>query len=723
MKILLALVIAASLVITSNVVFAETTGSDSQVVQSDIKDYKYTNDQLKALDHLNEIRVKAGLKKVKLNAFLTKAAENHANYVVVNKTQDQGAPEIHYETKGNPGFTGNAPTDRVKAVGGIQNNSEVIYPGQSTYTNAIDGWLDTAYHRTPLMDANASEFGISIVEGVAVGEMSNMKDTDNTDISVYPYNGMTDVGLDFYGSESPNPLEQFKIKSSGYIISFQPAFSVANVKATITNSRNEKAPFYYENDGGTLFLFPSYGLAADEEYKVSVDYTTKGVNQNKTWSFRTTKEIKDPARGYLINGIKINGKIIPQFEIPPMIRNDSVFVPLQGIFERLNAKVSWDDATKSITIKKQDTTVKLTIDSNTAYVNGKEMTLKQAPIFYLDSVFVPLRFISESIGAKFAWDNENQIANIDIELGEPEDPMIDLISRNLEKAKRVLEVAERYGYKYEIVYAGSGNSDIVYKLIDGNGDENAAAYTKNKSDNDYSSLALYDVSIPQTDTSKLLFFQEAIEAQTGIKIPGFANTLMDFVNAKEIKTVELKVGNIEISYELFKSNKTNGLSVYYRIKTATEEPPKNKPIPDPKPIPLPSGALDSSGNYLPRKPFTMDNVGVGINGHIVKVSPPARMLNGSTFIPLRGVFEAIGAKVEWFGDTRSIEVVKGNITVRLTINDKTAYVNGEPITLSTAPFVSSEGSTYVPLRFISETIGAKVGWDTENFVALIVTGD
>jgi hypothetical protein len=69
----------------------------------------------------------------------------------------------------------------------------------------------------------------------------------------------------------------------------------------------------------------------------------------------------------------------------------------------------------------------------------------------------------------------------------------------------------------------------------------------------------------------------------------------------------------------------------------------------------------------------------------------------------------------------SIEVVKDDVTVKLTIDDKTAYINGKPITLSTAPFVSAEGATYVPLRFISETIGAKVGWDAKNFVALIAT--
>jgi hypothetical protein len=122
---------------------------------------------------------------------------------------------------------------------------------------------------------------------------------------------------------------------------------------------------------------------------------------------------------------------------------------------------------------------------------------------------------------------------------------------------------------------------------------------------------------------------------------------------------------------------------------------------------LPSGGYNSSGKFIARKPYTKDNVGVGINGKIVHVTPPARMLNESTFIPLRGVFEAMQAKVTWFGDTHSVEIVKDDITVKLTVDDKTAFINGKPITLSTAPFVSAEGSTYVPLRFISETIGAK----------------
>lgn len=155
----------------------------------------------------------------------------------------------------------------------------------------------------------------------------------------------------------------------------------------------------------------------------------------------------------------------------------------------------------------------------------------------------------------------------------------------------------------------------------------------------------------------------------------------------------------------------------------TPKPPKpvNNELPDPRPILLPSGTTNSSGTFIPRVPYTADNVGIGINGKIVPISPSARILNGSTFIPLRGVFENVGATVSWNDSDKLITIVKDATTIKLQIGNKTAYVDGKPFTLETAPFISPEGSTYVPLRFISETIGAKVGWDQNNYVALIVT--
>lgn len=133
-------------------------------------------------------------------------------------------------------------------------------------------------------------------------------------------------------------------------------------------------------------------------------------------------------------------------------------------------------------------------------------------------------------------------------------------------------------------------------------------------------------------------------------------------------------------------------------------------------------------DQAPRK-FSATDVGVRIDGKYVELSPKAQVLSNSTFIPLRGVFEAMGASIKWLPvltkDLKGseIRILKDDITIKLFIGVKQALVtkNGKmtPMKLSTAPYVTSVGTTYVPLRFASEALGAKVGWDAKSFIATI----
>jgi len=89
---------------------------------------------------------------------------------------------------------------------------------------------------------------------------------------------------------------------------------------------------------------------------------------------------------------------------PPMMMNGSVMVPMRGIFESLGAKVTWDSKTEQVTAMRGRTEVLLKVGDRNATVNGKRMTLESAPHMYQNAVFVPLRFVSESLGANVKWD-------------------------------------------------------------------------------------------------------------------------------------------------------------------------------------------------------------------------------------------------------------------------------------------------------------------------------
>ncbi|MEC1947655.1 copper amine oxidase N-terminal domain-containing protein, partial [Schinkia azotoformans] len=130
-------------------------------------------------------------------------------------------------------------------------------------------------------------------------------------------------------------------------------------------------------------------------------------------------------------------------------------------------------------------------------------------------------------------------------------------------------------------------------------------------------------------------------------------------------------------------------------------------------INFPQTEVDSSGGA-----GALAQAKVEINGKIVNFSQPAVVKNGSTLVPLRGIFEALGAKVDWNQATQTVTGTKGDLTVKLTIGQKTAYVNGKAVQLA-EPAQILNGSTLVPLRFIGESLGSQVSWDGARQTAVI----
>ena len=100
-----------------------------------------------------------------------------------------------------------------------------------------------------------------------------------------------------------------------------------------------------------------------------------------------------------------------------------------------------------------------------------------------------------------------------------------------------------------------------------------------------------------------------------------------------------------------------------------------------------------------------------------------RYVNGRVLVPLRGVFEQMGAFVQWHPETRTVTANKANKDVKLQIGSPTAYVDGQAMTLDVPPQIMA-GSTMVPLRFLSESLGADVQWiNQQNLVAITTTGN
>jgi beta-N-acetylglucosaminidase/uncharacterized protein YraI len=106
-------------------------------------------------------------------------------------------------------------------------------------------------------------------------------------------------------------------------------------------------------------------------------------------------------------------------------------------------------------------------------------------------------------------------------------------------------------------------------------------------------------------------------------------------------------------------------------------------------------------------------VTITVNGKVQTYNPAPRIMNGRTLVPMRAIFETLGAKVVWEEKTRTAIASKGAVTIRLSLDSNLAVKNGQTIPLEVKPEIV-DGRMMVPARFVSEALGAKVEWDNQS---------
>ncbi|MBD0379097.1 stalk domain-containing protein [Paenibacillus sedimenti] len=109
--------------------------------------------------------------------------------------------------------------------------------------------------------------------------------------------------------------------------------------------------------------------------------------------------------------VQIDGKN-EAFEQPPAIINGSTMTPLRAIFEKLGATVEYEAQTRKVTARKGSTTIQLTIDQTTVYLNGKAMQLDEPAQLVNGFTLAPARFVGEAFGGKVTWDGTSRTVTI-----------------------------------------------------------------------------------------------------------------------------------------------------------------------------------------------------------------------------------------------------------------------------------------------------------------------
>lgn len=118
--------------------------------------------------------------------------------------------------------------------------------------------------------------------------------------------------------------------------------------------------------------------------------------------------------------------------------------------------------------------------------------------------------------------------------------------------------------------------------------------------------------------------------------------------------------------------------------------------------------------------FSESSIKVNVNGSNLEMNESPVIINGRTLVPLRVIFQALGVTPVWDNDTKTVIVKSETVNMSLTIGSKTAFVNNKSVPLE-VPGTLVNGSTMVPVRFIAETFGATVGWQSETKTVMIST--
>lgn len=120
-----------------------------------------------------------------------------------------------------------------------------------------------------------------------------------------------------------------------------------------------------------------------------------------------------------------------------------------------------------------------------------------------------------------------------------------------------------------------------------------------------------------------------------------------------------------------------------------------------------------------------EGITVIVNGQQIDTPVPARIVNDRTVLPMRVIFESLGAVVNWMPENKMIFATIDDNFIVMQINNYNLVVQSSTsnekkiVELDVAPFIDS-GYTLVPVRAIAETLGAVVDWDPETHIAYIL---
>ncbi|MGO4270150.1 stalk domain-containing protein, partial [Paenibacillus sp. TAF58] len=108
----------------------------------------------------------------------------------------------------------------------------------------------------------------------------------------------------------------------------------------------------------------------------------------------------------------LSPNIFIKFDVPPVIINGQAYLPIRSVSESFGAAVDWDQESLTVTVSTEYATITSRINNTTAYIDGEPTQIDGPSLLLAGKTYVPLRFISESLGLQVDWHAPTQIIQI-----------------------------------------------------------------------------------------------------------------------------------------------------------------------------------------------------------------------------------------------------------------------------------------------------------------------
>jgi len=242
-----------------------------------------------ALVAVNTLRAHMGLPCMTLVDAINTSSQKHCDYYQQNLQNKDCIANAHEEVDTCAGYVDKQFFNRMTKAGYTGSPRSEVMAFSGNPTSAIAQWINSVYHRTPLLSPWIREMGYGMTADCDTIDMGQGTKTPDDVTAVYPYPGQSDVPLNFDGShEGPMPPEP---PAPGW-----PSASPIHLYAknyTVTShdvyvgTGCDSLPHQWLPDKEQYILYPNTPFAKATEYRVVIKGTRAGKPLDFDWTFKT----------------------------------------------------------------------------------------------------------------------------------------------------------------------------------------------------------------------------------------------------------------------------------------------------------------------------------------------------------------------------------------------------------------------------------------------------